>query len=93
MVDRDPAPPWGEWSQQQEEQFDLARSVLSTLVSMCSAQIAAASDPAERADLQLAQAGYARERRLLQVGDDVAVARVLRDYSPLARQHPDRGRG
>lgn len=74
----------GQYSQQQADDFALARATLSALVAEYSARIATA-DADQIDELRAAQARYVHERRMLTVGDDDAVGRVLRDYPPLVR--------
>jgi hypothetical protein len=74
----------GQWSQQQADDFELARATLSALVAAYAERIAAA-DGDQVDQLRAEQARYAHERRMLTVGDDDAVARILRDYPPLVR--------
>jgi hypothetical protein len=76
----------GTWSQQQADDFDLARQTLSALIGAYSARIAAAEDALHADRLRAARASYADERRALGVNDDAAVARILREYPALVRQ-------
>jgi hypothetical protein len=76
----------GTWSQQQGDDYDLARGVLTALIGTYAARIAAADDPAEADRLLAEQLRYAAERRVLTVTDDDAVARILREYPALVRQ-------
>ncbi|MEU6077549.1 hypothetical protein [Micromonospora sp. NPDC047074] len=76
----------GTWTEQQAADFELARSVIGTVIAACSSRLGRTVDADERAGLLTTQQQYMRERRLLTFEDEEQIKRILRDYPAVARK-------